>query len=117
VEDYKKLNFVPRVYESNNVLDRTFKEFGQKDVESEKTVEQFFLDYDDLYFLIPASGETGSHQYLIEQSSKLYSLTGSMDDIQPLLDEITLLRSQSLANQQTIIELSQKLAEISAANK
>ena len=36
-------------------------------------------------------------------------------DIQPLLDEITLLRSQSVADQQTILNLQTELASIKAS--
>lgn len=94
----------------SNILDRDFKEFGQKKVEESRTVEQFFEDYDKLFFEIPIEGETGSHKYLVEQSSQLYELKDNLMDIQPLLDEITQLRSQSIQDQQTIVDLRLKLA-------
>ena len=108
------VEFSSKVYSRaglDTVLDRQFKEFGQTTVEATKTVEQFFADYEDLYYSIPIEGTTASHQYLVEKSSELYKASDPLADIQPLLDEITLLRSQSVADQQTIIELRAKIAE------
>lgn len=92
------------------VVDRTFSQFGQQEEVSEKTVEQFFIDYENLFYQIPVEGEINSHEYLIRKSSELYHLDTSYENIQPLLDEITLLRSQSVVYQQTIIDLQTQLA-------
>lgn len=89
----------------SEVVDRSFKEFGQEPSESVKTVEQFFLDYEDLFFQIPATGSANSHQYLIERSSQLYKLNQELIDVQPLIDEITALKTQNVEYQQTIIDL------------
>ena len=113
------IDFVPRVYSRNDiqsVVDRKFREFGQVEEEDLNTsVEQFFVDYSRLYYLIPITGSTNSHQFLIEKSSELYSPDQASLDIQPLLDEITLLRSQSVADQQTIINLQTELASVKAS--
>lgn len=95
--------------EADFVLDRSFSQFGQQEPVTEKTVEQFFVDYEDLYYQIPVEGEINSHEYLIRKSSELYKIDNSFGDIQPLLDEITMLRSQSIADQQTIIDLRTQL--------
>lgn len=111
------VDFNTLVYDRNStdeVVDRSFREFGQTDVLDSKTVDQFFRDYEDLYFQIPVTG-SNSHQYLIEKSSELYKVDSPLEDIQPLLDEITLLRSQSVQDQQTIIDLNLKIAELSSA--
>lgn len=92
------------------VVDRTFSQFGQQEEVSEKTVEQFFVDYENLFYQIPVEGEINSHEYLIRKSSEHYHLDTSFEDIQPLLDEITLLRSQSVVYQQTIVDLQTQLA-------
>lgn len=92
------------------IVDRTFSQFGQQEEVSEKTVEQFFIDYENLFYQIPVEGEINSHEYLIRKSSELYHLDTSYENIQPLLDEITLLRSQSVVYQQTIIDLQTQLA-------
>lgn len=114
------VDFVPKVYKRKDVqsvLDRAFREFGQieEEQDSKTSIEQFFRSYEDLYYLIPATGSINSHQYLVEKSSELYTPEQAVADIQPLLDEITLLRSQSVSDQQTIISLQTELANIRAS--
>ena len=107
------VEFEKRVYQKqpfNEVVDRQFHEFGQQPTESVKTVDQFFVDYENLFYQIPVEGSINSHEYLIKKSSELYRINTSTEDIQPLLDEITLLRSQSVVDQQTIIDLRTQLA-------
>lgn len=111
----RNIEFNSTVYErakTSLVMDRSFKEFGQKKDESEKTVEQFFIDYEDLFFQIPIEGNINSHQYLIEKSSQLYKVESTLQDIQPLIDEINTLRSQSVVDQQTILELKLQLGQV-----
>lgn len=96
--------------EADFILDRTFSQFGQQEEVSGRTVEQFFIDYENLYYQIPVEGDINSHRYLIQKSSELVDLEETEPDIQPLLDEITLLRSQSVVDQQTIIDLRTQLA-------
>lgn len=115
MEDTKvSVGFQSKVYdrsEADFVLDRSFSQFGQQEQPvTEKTVEQFFVDYEDLFYQIPVEGEINSHEYLIRKSSELYKLGDTLVDIQPLLDEITLLRSQSVVDQQTIVDLRTQLA-------
>lgn len=113
------IDFVPQVYvrrDVQSVVDRSFKEFGQVVEEDPDTgVDQFFTDYENLYYLIPATGSNKSHQYLVEKSSELYKPEQITTDIQPLLDEITLLRSQSVADQQTIISLQTEITNLKAS--
>ena len=113
------IDFVPQVYvrrDVPSVVDRSFKEFGQVVAEDPDTgVDQFFTDYENLYYLIPATGSNKSHQYLVEKSSELYKPEQITTDIQPLLDEITLLRSQSVADQQTIISLQTEITNLKAS--
>lgn len=101
--------------EADFVLDRSFSQFGQQETPVEKTVDQFFVDYEDLFYEIPVQGDINSHEYLIRKSSELYNIEKTSEDIQPLLDEITLLRSQSVADQQTIIDLRTQLASAGRA--
>lgn len=68
-------------------------------------VEEFFKQYDQLYLEIPIEGRTNSHQYLIEQSSKIYQVSNKLAEIQPLLDEIAQLRRQLLESQQENVNL------------
>ena len=96
------------VYEKGNVdkvIDRTFNTFAQPvPVEDLPTVEEFFELYEQLYYEIPIEGVTQSHQYLVQRSSELLNFEKDTDDIQPLLDEIAILREQILEYQQQLIE-------------
>lgn len=99
----------------DSVLNRKFKQFGQSEEVTEKTVDQFFVDYENLFYQIPVEGTVNSHEYLVKKSSELYRIDTSTESIQPLLDEITLLRSQSVVDQQTIIDLRTQLASTGVA--
>lgn len=112
-ENKINLGLTSKVYgrkEIDSIIDREFKQFGQSEELEEKTVDQFFVDYEDLFYQIPVEGSVNSHEYLVKKSSELYKVNTSTSDIQPLLDEITLLRSQSVVDQQTIIDLRTQLA-------
>ncbi len=96
------------VFEKDNfdkVVDRSFNTFAQPiAVEDLPTVEEFFELYEQLYYEIPIEGTTQSHQYLIQRSSELVDFQKDTEDIQPLLDEIAILREQILEYQQQLIE-------------
>lgn len=116
----RPVDFIPRVYSRAGIQeilesDRNFQEFGQTAATQSRTLEDFFQDYEDLFYEIPATGSLNSHQYLVEKSSLLYKTDQILQDIQPLLDEITLLRSQSVTDQQTILDLRQQIVELNAA--
>lgn len=89
------------------VVDTSFKTFAKPTpAEDTDTVEELFRLYNKLYLRIPIEGDTNSHQYLVTESSKLYSQQVQSIDIQPLLDEITQLRQQLLSANQEILALS-----------
>lgn len=69
------------------------------------TVDEFFSEYERLYYEIPAEGDVNSHQYLIQRSSQLVAFDQDTIDIEPLLEEISSLREQLLEANQTILEL------------
>lgn len=107
------VDFNKRVYSKNSfqkTVDRSFREFGQQPSESVKTVEQFFRDYEELFYQIPATGSANSHQYLVEQSSQLYKADQDFIDIQPLIDEITELKKQNVEYLQQIADLRIQIA-------
>lgn len=114
----EQLEFNLKGYSQSNirkVLDKTFSEFGQPQesltdgYSVDKAIDKFFADYRDLYYLIPVTGSTNSHQYLLENSSEICTPLGLSQEIQPLLDEINLLRSQSIQDKQTIFNLQLQL--------
>jgi hypothetical protein len=62
----------------------------------ELTVDEFFSEYERLFFDIPELGENNSHQYLSKKSGEYINFEKDTQDIQPLLDEIASLREQLL---------------------
>jgi len=90
----------------SKVVDNTFKTFVTLDpTVNTDTVEEFFRLYSKLFYEIPIEGDTNSHTYLIQESSKLVSVDKDLTDIQPLLDEISELRERLLQVNQQMIEL------------
>lgn len=89
-----------------STLDTSFKTFSiPEPTPTPDRIAEFFKAYDELYLEIPVEGATNSHQYLIEQSSKLYQVDDRIAEIQPLLDEIAQLRTDLLAAQQENVNL------------
>lgn len=89
----------------DKVVDRSFQTYAQPaPTDDQPTVEEFFVLYDQLYFEIPVEGDINSHRYLVEKSSELVEFEKTTEDIQPLLDEIAILREQILEYQQQLIE-------------
>lgn len=73
--------------------------------ESTISVEEFFQNYNQIFFQIPKTGDTNSHEFLIKTSLEYVGSAVIDDTIQALIDEINLL-------QQTNLELNQQLLEI-----
>ena len=97
-------------YNSNqykNFVDREFTTFvDPTPVIDTDTVEELFRLYDKLYYVIPIEGEDNSHQYLLQRSSEITDFEKNTQDIQPLLDEIAILREQLLSANEEIFELT-----------
>ncbi len=113
-----KQGFEKRAY--LNTIDTSFTQLvpPPPPVEEEVTVEQFFTLYNTLFYEIPAEGSIDSHRFLIERSKEYIGFTEEKDeDIQVLLDEITLLREELLSSQQEVRDLqisgSQAFAQLS----
>jgi hypothetical protein len=65
----------------------------------------FFQNTSQLFFDIPKTGTTNSHEYLIKRSSEYVDFQVMNDEMLALIDEINALQAQNL-------ELNQKLIEI-----
>ena len=74
------------------------------------TVEEFFVEYNRLFYDIPPEGDIDSHRFIINRSSELVDFEKDTEDIQPLLDEIAQLRNQNLEQAGQIIELQTQIA-------
>ena len=93
------------------VIDRGLKEYLQPIADDdEMTVEEFFVEYNRLFYDIPPEGEIDSHRFIITRSSELVDFEKDTEDIQPLLDEIAQLRNQNLEQAGQIIELQTQIA-------
>ena len=104
----RNVNIKKTVYSKDNydkVVDRGFKTYAQPaPLSADRTVEQFFDEYEKLFYEIPVEGDSKSHKYLIAKSSELVDFEKDTTDIQPLLDEISQLREQILTYQEQLIE-------------
>ena len=98
-----KQGFLSSAYK--NAIDTSFTQLVQPPppVEETVSVEQFFDLYQTLFYEIPAEGSINSHTYLIKQSTEYIGFTEEKEeDIQVLLDEITLLREELLDSQKQL---------------
>ena len=92
-------------------IDSSFKTFVDTVEVDNDTVAEFFRLYDKLFYEIPAEGPSNTHEFLIRESSKLVQLEKDDTEIQPLLDEITNLRTRLLETNVENIESMNELTE------
>ena len=99
--------------ELNNTINTAFTEFIPPTTGSQAeavgttiSVSEFFNAYSDLFYQIPKTGETNSHEYLIKQSSEYISGTSTNVEIEALQAEITNLREENLQLQQSLLNLT-----------
>jgi hypothetical protein len=93
------------------VIDTQFHQLINQDINEETpyfSVDDFFELYDQLFYQIPKEGDTNSHQYILQREADYLGISISQDDIQALLDEITVLRQQVLDTQTTLNDLTKK---------
>ena len=99
--------FAKQQYEQ--VIDTSFSQLvppsSSIPIEELPTVDEFFQDYDSLFFQIPQSGEN-SHETLIVSSTDYIGYQPLNDEIQALTEEITSLRTQLLESRQQLADLA-----------
>ena len=98
----------------NKVIDNQFKQLINNTSDEELpvfTIEDFFQLYEQLFYQIPKDGEVNSHSYIIQKEADYLGIIISQDDIQALLDEITILRQEVLESQTTINELNKLIKQ------
>ena len=81
------------------------------DLETQVTVEDFFNLYNELFYDIPAEGESNSHEFLAKTSSEYISFDETDAEIEALRKEITTLRENNLELEQEIVTLSNPTIE------
>lgn len=82
----------------------------------EVNISDFFTHYNQLFYTIPLSGSTQTHEYLVKQSSAYLGLDISPENVQALIDEITELREENLELTQEILDTQNLLANITSSN-
>jgi hypothetical protein len=94
--------------EFNNVVDTSFSELAvttnpdDVNVQPDLNVDQFFIEYDNLYYQIPPTGSVQSHLELAGRSLEAVGI--SLDDLQ---SEIEILRTENIDLKNQILVLSQ----------
>jgi len=86
------------------------------DVLNVPTVDEFFQNYEQLFFEIPKFGETNSHEYLIKTSQAYIGSTVVNDEIVLLQQEITQLRRQLIEIQREPVQLISQTLQTSGLN-
>ena len=76
------------------------------DLDAQVTVEDFFNLYNDLFYDIPAEGESNSHAYLVRTSGEYIAFDETDAEIEALRNEITALREENLELEKEIFTLS-----------
>lgn len=93
----------------DNVVDRSFSELIPPTIAQATgqtiSVEDFFSYYDQLFFDIPITGETNSHQYLVSRSTQYLGGSAIDTEKEALIEEINSLRQQILDLSQTYTTL------------
>lgn len=94
----------------NQAVNTQFTQLGVAATETVVTdptisVNQFFNEYETLFYQIPKLGETNSHEYLVKKSSEYIGAVSTNEEVEALLQEITSLRQENLDLQQTILTL------------
>ena len=108
----KKVNLNKDVFGKNKyekVINTSFSQLIEPDsvivTEQLPTVDEFFEDYNTLFFQIPKTGEN-SHEELIIKSTDYIGFQPLNDEIQALTEEITSLRTQLLEARQQLADLA-----------
>jgi len=90
-----------------NTIDTSFSQVSipPPPLEDTITVTEFFNLYNAIFYDIPSQGETNSHAYIVAKSGDYINADQISEDVQALLDEITILRQDLLAANQQLITL------------
>lgn len=105
--DLRKEVFNKPQYE--RVIDTSFSQLGVTSVsasaEDQISIEEFFGYYNSLFYDIPPTGETNSHEFLVKSSGEYINFDQIAEEILALQQEIAGLREELLAEQIKVVEL------------
>ena len=102
----QKVDLIRKIYsktEYPKIIDTKFSQLGvvslNEQIDNSVTVNQFFGYYNDLFYDIPALGETNSHEFLVKTSGEYINFDQDSEEIEALRAEITQLREDLLQAQ------------------
>jgi len=102
----ERIDLIKKVYsktEYPKIIDTSFNQLGvtsvPNQIEETFTVEEFFVKYNELFYEIPAFGDTNSHEYLVKTSGEYINFDQDNDIINALQREIAQLRQDLLQEQ------------------
>lgn len=105
--DLRKEVFNKPQYEQ--VIDTSFSQLGVASIsasaEDQISIEEFFGYYNSLFYDIPPTGETNSHEFLVKSSGEYINFDQIAEEILALQQEIAGLREELLAEQIKVVEL------------
>lgn len=107
----EKLPLVKNVYSKTQFIKTVNTEFSSPNTPVvtpqvlTASVDQFFNEYQNLFYQIPKQGPTNSHEYLIKTSQEYVGASQDTSDLDALIDEIDSLRLTIFEQQQTIASL------------
>ncbi len=105
--DLRKEVFNKPQYEQ--VIDTSFSQLGVASIsasaEDQISIEEFFGYYNSLFYDIPPTGETNSHEFLVKNSGEYINFDQIAEEILALQQEIAGLREELLAEQIKVVEL------------
>jgi hypothetical protein len=103
----EKINLIKQVFTKDqfeNTIDTNFTQLANTlptaSTAPQVSVDQFFQEYQDLFYSIPKFGNTNSHEYLVKTSGAYIEGNQTNDTIQALIEEINTLRQENLSLQQ-----------------
>ena len=105
--DLQKVVYTKAQYEK--VIDTSFSQLGVPSIsasaENQISIEQFFGYYNDLFYDIPPTGDTNSHEFLVKSSGEYINFDQIAEEILALQQEISGLREELLTEQIKVVEL------------
>jgi len=122
----ERVNLRKQVYAKSsfdNVINTEFTEFSPTETPTPETqslsIDEFFTQYNTLFYDIPKFGETNSHEYLIKTSGQYINASQINETIEALLEEINQLRQENadLQNNQIQGDLTSVGQSITAAQQ
>jgi hypothetical protein len=106
-----KVQLVKQIYGSNTYSKAIDTEFSEliKPVEEISspniTVDEFFQEYERLFYDIPVNGDINSHNYMIQRSVQYVGGAGLDAEKQALIEEINSLKQQLIDLNQTYLNI------------